>query len=87
MTYFSGCTGGNNCCTRRNKCGEGEGDCDGDKQCKKHLECGNNNCLDLPGDRTSFDKTDDCCVPKGIKVFVLFSYHASLYMHSIDINR
>jgi len=39
------CTGGDSCCEPFNKCGENEGDCDHNNDCKGDLVCGEDNCL------------------------------------------
>ena len=50
--------GDKSCCTKRNQCKEGEGDCDADSQCKGNLVCGKNNCKKWnPAARADFD----CC--------------------------
>ena len=51
------CTGGDSCCTAAWPCGEQEGDCDEDYECKEGLKCGSDNC---PQDG-SFESDDDCC--------------------------
>ena len=56
----SACTGGDSCCTSSNQCGENEGDCDSDADCKGDLKCGIDNC-----NGASFDGTDDCCYQGG----------------------
>ena len=53
---LAGCTGGDECCTEDNKCGEDEGDCDIDADCQDGLKCGSNNCKN-GGDEAA----DDCC--------------------------
>jgi len=62
------CLGGDSCCTVWNKCGDGEGDCDWDVECKRGLRCGSNNCgtwsvegRTLVRDLKGFDSSDDCC--------------------------
>merc|ERR1712055_18177 len=58
------CLGGDECCEKDKLCGEGEGDCDHDSDCKSGLFCGHNNCPNLP----SFDTSDDCCYdPQKVK--------------------
>ena len=57
----SHCYGGNSCCSKYNKCNEGEGDCDDDEDCV-HGHCGADNC---PAGST-FTMTDDCCLSKPI---------------------
>jgi len=64
------CSGGNSCCTSRNKCGKGEGDCDRDTDCKDGLKCGVNNCrlgqlTNIRDSASSWDLTDDCCYKPG----------------------
>jgi len=50
------CHGTNNdCCTRDNPCGLGDGDCDNDYHCIGDLVCGNNNC-------PFSSDGDDCCM-------------------------
>ena len=47
IIYLIGCDPANNggsCCTSSNQCGEGEGDCDGDSDCRGNLVCGTDNC-------------------------------------------
>ena len=44
-------------CTSNNACGEDEGDCDHDYQCKDNHKCGNNNCRSSLG----FESYYDCC--------------------------
>jgi len=64
MVPNSGCDGGDDCCKDGN-CGEGQGDCDSDSDCYGPLVCGNNNCkTGWPGDRSSFDDGDNCCMIK-----------------------
>merc|ERR1719481_36439 len=55
------CDGGNSCC-KNGICKAGEGDCDNDSDCNADLVCGKDNCKDFPGDRSSFEPTDDCCM-------------------------
>merc|ERR1712135_38693 len=38
------CTGEENCCHPFNKCGENEGECKFDSDCKDNLKCGNKKC-------------------------------------------
>merc|ERR1712180_62232 len=59
--YMPVCTGGNSCC-KNGICGAGEGDCDNDSDCNADLVCGKDNCKGFPGDRSSFEPTDDCCM-------------------------
>merc|ERR1712215_339102 len=53
------CLGGDSCCTSSNPCGEGEGDCDKNHDCKGKLLCGINNCK--RSKYPTFSKSDDCC--------------------------
>jgi hypothetical protein len=55
------CRGGRHCCSRNNlsECGEGEGDCEEDRDCAGLLVCGTNNCAVKSGGL--WDPTDDCC--------------------------
>merc|ERR1712228_943589 len=47
-------------CSKKNPCGIGEGDCDGNDQCKSGLQCGVDNCKSLyPDDAHPYA---DCCV-------------------------
>ena len=57
------CTGGDSCCTAEYPCGEGQGDCDSDSQCKEGLKCGTDNCQECLGgvDCSEFESGDDCC--------------------------
>ena len=48
------------CCTTRDPCGEGEGDCDQDEECIGNLVCALESC----GSR--FGKKADCCNYIGI---------------------
>ena len=43
------------CCTAKNPCGIGEGDCDRNDQCLGYLVCGKDNC------GSGFPSTADCC--------------------------
>lgn len=53
------CLGENDgCCTAAAPCGEGDGDCDSDLECRWPLVCGVDNCD--PGVR-GFSTNDDCC--------------------------
>merc|ERR1719430_430066 len=54
------CSGGDDCCTPQDPCGNNDGDCDTDDDCAGLLVCGNNNC---PQDLfvSLFDVDDDCC--------------------------
>ena len=49
-------------CTDSNLCGEDEGDCDLDSQCKDNHKCGNDNCRSSLGFHSQFD----CCYGLGI---------------------
>ena len=62
MNCFTACNGGDACCSKMNKCGEDEGDCDSDSHCKDGLKCGNSNCSQKSG--YQWDATDDCCYSK-----------------------
>jgi len=53
------CRGDKSCCTSSNPCGEGEGDCDKNHDCKGKLLCGINNCK--RSKYPTFSKSDDCC--------------------------
>ena len=55
----TGCAGGDTCCTPENKCGQDQGDCDTDADCKGELICGTDNCSKKTG--FAWDDTDDCC--------------------------
>merc|ERR1711937_942524 len=59
------CNGDGNawsCCSSTNKCGVGEGDCDGDHECQTGLKCGQDNCKAFhPGAHSAAD----CCIPSG----------------------
>jgi len=46
------------CCTERNPCGLGDGDCDNDDQCAPGLYCANDNC--------AWGKNDDCCMERHV---------------------
>ena len=54
---FSGIIGNFGSCTESNQCGEDEGDCDLDGQCKESHMCGINNCRSALG----FHSHYDCC--------------------------
>lgn len=59
------CFGGDSCCGSNGyQCGEGEGDCDYDSDCKPGLVCGKDNCKnpDIHPDGAGYDATDDCCI-------------------------
>ena len=65
-TLPSSCTGGDSCCTKYNKCGEQEGDCDRDSDCLDGLKCGYNYCAERFNKRGGqWDSTDDCCYQPG----------------------
>jgi len=53
------CLGGDSCCTSSNPCGEGEGDCDKNHDCKENLLCGKDNCK--RSKYPTFSRKDDCC--------------------------
>ena len=53
------CDGGDSCCSEEYPCGEGEGDCDSDSECRDGFLCGSDNCKK----GSTFDDGDDCCVP------------------------
>ena len=58
------------CCSHSIPCGEGEGDCDSDEECKSGLVCGHNNCDrgKLKQDHNSTFVIDCCTYQKdGIK--------------------
>ena len=61
----SGCTGGESCCTKDNKCNEQEGDCDSDKDCIDGLKCGTFNCVNKSG--LEWDSEDSCCYDQSTK--------------------
>ena len=55
-------TAGTACCTSSNQCGEGEGDCDSDDDCKGNLKCGEGSGHDNNCDNTlGFPADYDCC--------------------------
>ena len=56
--WGSGYVGGKSCCTEDSPCGEGEGDCDINRDCKSGLKCGINNCKKFGA---YYNKYDDCC--------------------------
>jgi hypothetical protein len=70
MTCFTGCKGGDSCCTTRNRCGEDEGDCDNDSDCKAGLKCGQDNCSQKSG--FLWNPADDCCYRPGRNLFAFF---------------
>merc|ERR1712183_136879 len=47
------------CCSSTYQCGENEGDCDDDSQCKPGLVCGEDNCNSID---SRFASHADCCV-------------------------
>ena len=51
--------GQKDCCSKHNKCGVQEGDCDQDEDCKDDLVCGKNNCI--KNYDFWWDASDDCC--------------------------
>ena len=53
------CTGWDECCSHDRQCGELEGDCDSDSDCRAGLVCGKNNCPVV--DYGTFTVGDDCC--------------------------
>ena len=67
---FTGCandgSGGPECCTSSDQCGEGEGDCDSDVDCAGNLKCGQGNGLDGNCDTSlGFHSDYDCCYDPG----------------------
>ena len=58
------CAGNASCCIPGIPCGEGEGDCDSDSDCKEGLTCGHNNCPIKSGG--AWNAADDCCVKPSI---------------------
>jgi hypothetical protein len=52
-----------NCCSSRNPCGKGLGDCDFDRDCLRGLKCGTNNCWrQFPVQNGyNWDIQADCC--------------------------
>ena len=64
LLCWQGCKGGSDdwaCCSQKNKCGVGEGDCDLDRECQAGLMCGRDNCQDF---HTLADSAADCCFEK-----------------------
>merc|ERR1711915_842763 len=59
--YFGAITVGNWCCSTRNKCGIGGGDCDADNECETGLICGHNNCREF---NRKADEGADCCTKR-----------------------
>ena len=64
---YAAIVGDEDFCTTDEPCGVDEGDCDSDNECKSHLFCGSNNCLDSLGILSSID----CCEPKGYKTLLI----------------
>ena len=62
VNIFPGCRGGSSCCTKGEKCYEGEGDCDYDDECMPGLRCGENNCRVKV---SPWHKDTDCCYKPG----------------------
>lgn len=57
----TGCSGENACCSAREPCGLGEGDCDHDSECAGDLICAKGytvGCIQGP----NWDSADDCCL-------------------------
>ena len=71
---YTACTGGNSCCTTTNKCGENEGDCDTDSQCKEGLKCGTDNCIGKSG--FQWGAADDCCYKPGRNLLNLLKHNS-----------
>ena len=69
MNCITACTGGVSCCTTTNKCGEDEGDCDIDSDCKDGLQCGTDNCSQKSG--LQWGPGDDCCCKTARNLFAL----------------
>ena len=67
LSYISFLIAGDDNYCKQNPCREGEGDCDGNRECQSGLKCGYNNCVG-----SQYDETDDCCVEMGIKFNNLF---------------
>ena len=75
-----------NCCTPENPCGEGEGDCDGHRDCKQGLVCGRDNCRKFGN---YYHVEDDCCERSTIpntKPF-LTSYPGIVYERTIILRQ
>ena len=53
------------CCSFRNECGKGMGDCDRDHDCLGGLKCGFDNCWAMFG-VGSWESKADCCYGKCI---------------------
>ena len=50
------------CCTRRNPCDVGGGDCDRDSDCAQGLKCGTDNCRgDFSSPGSNWGMVADCC--------------------------
>ena len=56
---YNDCRGGASCCNNTNKCGEDEGSCNSNEDCKDGLVCGKQNCKYNSG--FEWDSTDNCC--------------------------
>ena len=67
--FTDSCTdgsGGPECCTSSDQCGEGDGDCDSDAECNGSLKCGQSNGLDDNCDTSlGFPANYDCCYEPG----------------------
>ena len=72
---YAAIVGDEDFCTTDEPCGVDEGDCDSDNECKNHLFCGSNNCLDSLG----FLSSIDCCEPKGYKTLLII-FQAIIYL-------
>ena len=70
------------CCTQRNPCGLGQGDCDGTDDCSGDLLCGKDNC------GSKFYTDADCCATKeGIVIKILWPTHDHThYYHDTSTN-
>ena len=64
----TGCYGDDDCCTINSQCGEDEGDCDDDADCKPGLKCGIDNCSNKNG--YQWDEYDDCCYTPGRNMLI-----------------
>ena len=62
LIYIPGCRGGSDCCTKGEKCYEGEGDCDNDDECMPGLRCGVDNCRVKV---SPWHFATDCCYKPG----------------------
>ena len=58
------------CCSVENPCGEGEGDCDSNGECKGNLVCGSNNC----GSKFPTSEADCCTESGGSKLFSAYNF-------------